>query len=141
MKRLVLVVLLLLPFGAIAQDDYDMGTYWTVTAVDTKPGHFDDYVTDLKAGWRKSLDIQIKDGKVVSYQMFANVNPRDGEPNLWLLVEWKSGAAMLDTPKEYWDAHTKKLWGSQKKGEEEGMKRGELRTLMGDTLMREVSFN
>ena len=141
MKRLVLVVLLLLPFGVVAQDDYDMGTYWTVTAVDTKPGHFDDYLTDLKAGWRKSLDIQIKDGKVVSYQMFANVNPRDGEPNLWLLVEWKSGAAMLDTPKEYWDAHTKKLWGSQKKGEEEGMKRGELRTLMGDTLMREVSFN
>ncbi|MBE9540253.1 MAG: hypothetical protein IMF06_14315 [Proteobacteria bacterium] len=141
MKRLVLVVLLLLPFGAIAQDDYDFGTYWTVTAVDTKPGHFDGYLTDLKAGWRKSLDIQIKDGKVVSYQMFANVNPRDGEPNLWLLVEWKSGAAMLDTPKEYWDAHTKKLWGSQKKGEEEGMKRGELRTLMGDTLMREISFN
>ena len=141
MKRLILVVLLLLPFGAIAQDDYDMGTYWTVTAVDTKPGHFDDYLTDLKAGWRKSLDVQIKDGKVVSYQMFANVNPRDGEPNLWLLVEWKSGAAMLDTPKEYWDAHTKKLWGSQKKGEAEGMKRGELRTLMGDTLMREISFN
>ncbi len=141
MKKIVLAVLLLLPFGAIAQDDYDMGTYWTVTAVDTKPGHFDDYLTDLKAGWRKSLDIQVKEGKVVSYQMFANVNPRDGEPNLWLLVEWKSGAAMLDTPKEYWDAHTKKLWGSQKKGEDAGMKRGELRTLMGDTLMREITFN
>ena len=44
MKRIVLVVLLLLPFGVVALDDYDMGTYWTVTGVDTKPGHFDDYV-------------------------------------------------------------------------------------------------
>jgi hypothetical protein len=137
----VLVVLLLLPFGVVAQDDCDLGTYWTVTGVDTKPGHFDDYVTDLKNGWRKSLDMQIKDGKVVSYQMFANVNARDGEPNLWLLVEWKSGAAYLDTPKEYWDAHTKKLWGSQEKGEQQGKERGELRTLMSDTLMREISFN
>jgi len=140
MKRLVFVILLLLPFSAVADDDYKMGTYWTVTSVDTLPGHFDDYVSDLKNGWRKSLDMQIKDGKVVSYQMFANVNPRDGEPNLWLLVEWKSGAAMLDTPKEYWDNQGKKLWGSLDKGKKEGKKREELRTLMGDTLMREISF-
>jgi hypothetical protein len=141
MGKLILVVLLLLPFGVVAQDDYDLGTYWTVTGVDTHPGHFDDYITDLKNGWRKSLDIQVKEGKVISYQMFANVNGRDGEPDLWLLVEWKSGAAMLDTPKEYWDAHTNKLWGSQEKGKMAGKKRGEIRTLMGDTLMREVTFN
>jgi len=141
MKRLLLVVLLLLPFQAIADDDYKLGTYWTVTGVATEPGHFDDYITDLKNGWRKALDSQKKDGKIVSYQMFANVNAREGEPNLWLLVEWKSGAAMLDTPKSYWDEQGKKLWGSLKKGEEASKKRGKIRTIMGDTLMRELTFN
>ena len=141
MKKILFAVLLLLPFGAMAQDDYDMGTYWSVTGVDTNEGHFDDYITDLKKGWKKSLDMQIKDGKEVSYQMFANVNAREGEPNLWLLVEWTSGAAMLDTPKEYWDAQAKKLWGSQDKGKEQGKKRGKLRTIMSDTLMREITFN
>ena len=120
MIRLLLASLLLLTFGAVAQDDYELGTYWTVTSVDTKPGHFDDYITDLNKGWRKSLEIQKKEGKVVSYSMFSNVNPRDGEPNLWLLVEWKSGAAMMDSSQEYWDNHAKKLWGSREKGEQEG---------------------
>ena len=141
MKGLLLIVLLLLPFQAIADDDYKLGTYWTVTGVDTEPGHFEDYISDLKNGWRKALESQKKDGKIVSYQMFANVNAREGEPDLWLLVEWKSGAAMLDTPKSYWDDQGKKLWGSLDKGKEAGKKRGKIRTIMGDTLMRELTFN
>jgi len=142
MKKLILAALVvMLPMAAFAQDDYSDGTYWTVTGVDTHPGKFDAYMTDLNNVWRKSMDMLMKDGKVVSYKIFGNVNARKGEPDLWLMVEWSSGAAYMDTPREYWDANAKKLFGSLDKGNEANIDRGELRTLMGQSLLRELSFN
>jgi hypothetical protein len=140
MKKLLFAVALLMPMVALAQDDYIDGTYWTVTGVDTNPGHFEDYMGDLNNNWRKSIEMLIKDGKVLSYRMFSNVNARVDEPNLWLLVEWKSGAAWLDTPRSYYDAQTAKLFGSVKKSDQANVKRGDLRTIMSDVLMREMAF-
>lgn len=140
MKNLIIAVFLLFPLAAMAQDDYDSGSYWTVTGVDTKPGHFDDYMTDLNNIWQKSLDMMKADGKVLSYRVFGNVNGRDGEPDLWLFVEWKSAADMLDTPKEYFDANAAKLFGSIDKSTDANIKRGDLRTIGSNTLLRELSF-
>ncbi len=141
MKKLVLAALVaILPMAVAAQDDYSDGSYWTVTSVDTKPGKFDDYMSDLNNVWRKSMDMLVADGKVVSYKIFGNVNARHEEPDLWLMVEWKSGAAYMDTPREYWDANAKKLFGSLDKGTQANIKRGELRTIMGETLLRELAF-
>jgi hypothetical protein len=141
MKKVILAALVaILPLAAAAQDDYDDGSYWTVTSVDTHPGMFDDYMSDLNNVWRKSMEMLMNDGKVVSYKVFGNVNARHEEPDLWLMVEWSSGAAYMDTPREYWDANAKKLFGSMDKGTEANIKRGELRTIMGETLLREMSF-
>jgi hypothetical protein len=140
MKNLIIAVFLLFPLAAMSQDDYDSGSYWTVTGVDTKPGHFDDYMTDLNNIWQKSLDMMKADGKVLSYRVFGNVNGRDGEPDLWLFVEWKSAADMLDTPKEYFDANAAKLFGSIDKSTDANIKRGDLRTIGSNTLLRELSF-
>ena len=140
MKALIFVVALLLPFSALADRDFANGGYWTVTSVDTKPGMYDAYISDLNQYWRKSMDALVKDGKILSYQIFSNVNQRSGEPNLWLVTQWKSGAEMLDTSDEYWDAQTEELFGSIKGGTEANVKRGDLRTIMSTVLMREVSF-
>jgi hypothetical protein len=141
MKAIFLSVLLLFPVFAVADDYvYDVGTYWTVTGVDTKPGHFDDYLTDLNGVWRKSLDMMKADGKVKSYRLFSNVNARAGEPDLWLMVEWSSAAAMMDTPREYFDEGMKKLFGTIDKSTEASIKRGDLRTIMSDVLVREMTF-
>lgn len=143
MKRFILLAVLLLPLSGFAADGdpHVWGTYWTVTGVDTKPGHFVDYLDDLKANYRRSLDMQVADGKVKSYTMFANVHARDGEPNLWLMVEWNSGADMLDTPTEYFEGLTAKIFGSTDKGDMANIDRGKLRTIMSTTLLREMSFS
>ena len=122
MRTLLAILILALPCAAMAADDYTLGSYWTVTSVDTKPGHFDDYMADLKRVWRKSLDMM------------------NEEPDLWLLVEWTSGAAYLDTPQEYWDAQTAKLFGSEDAGQAANIKRGDLREILGNSLLREMSF-
>lgn len=141
MKNVVLAVLLLLPLGAIAQEDYTWGSYWSVTSVDTKPGHFDDYIADLKKNWRRSLEQQKKDGHVLSYRMFSNVDSRVGEPDLWLFVEHKSAGSAYDLPFDYWEKMAKDLWGSMDKGNDANVKRGELRTIMSNILLRELDFN
>ncbi|MGB5592143.1 MAG: hypothetical protein WBN31_14450, partial [Gammaproteobacteria bacterium] len=74
------------------------------------------------------------------YTMFSNVHARDGEPDLWLLVEWNSGADMLDTPTEYFEGLTAKLFGSLDKGQSASIDRGAMRTIMSTTLLREMSF-
>jgi hypothetical protein len=143
MKKMLALAVLLLPFSAFSAegDPLVWGTYWTVTSVDTKPGKFDAYLADLKANYRRSLDMQIADGKVKSYSMFANVHARDGEPDLWLLVEWNSGADMLDTPVEYFEGLTAKIFGSLDQGESANINRGELRTIMSTSLIRQMSFS
>ena len=140
MKKLVILVLLCIPGLLHAQDHFDPGTYWEVTAVDTKPAMFDAYIENLDGLWRKQMEMLIEDGKVVSYKMFANVDARDGEPDLWLLVEWSSAAARLDTPTEYWDELTEKLTGSLDASRERAIARGEIRTIMSQMMLREFTF-
>jgi len=142
MKKFLCLIVMLLPLSAFSADGdpHAFGTYWTVTGVDTKPARFMDYLADLKANYRRSLDMQVADGKVKSYTMFSNVHARDGEPDLWLMVEWNSGADMLDTPTEYFEGLTAKLFGSLDKGQAASIDRGAMRTIMSTTLLREMSF-
>ena len=140
MKKMMLAVLMLFPLSLFAQENYTLGSYWTVTSVETKPGHFDDYIEDLQKNWRRSLEMQKKEGHVLSYRMFSNVDRREGEPTLWLFVEHKSGADAYDRPFEYWEKHAEKLFGSMDKGDEAFIERGEIRTLKSNVLLRELSF-
>jgi len=142
MKQLFCLIVMLIPLSAFSADGdpHKFGTYWTVTSVDTKPARFNDYLADLKANYRRSLDMQVADGKVKSYTMFSNVHARDGEPDLWLLVEWNSAADMLDTPTEYFEGLTARLFGSLDKAQAATIDRGAMRTIMSTTLLRQMSF-
>lgn len=142
MRKIILTVAALLMSSAIcAQDDYVDGSYWTVTGVDTFPGQFNAYLTDLNGAWRKSMEMLIADEKVLSYKLLNNVNPREGEPDLWLMVEWSSGAAYMDTPRDYWDANARKLFGSMDNGAQANKARGEMREIKSNILLRELRFN
>jgi hypothetical protein len=140
MRIFCLAAACLLSFGALAADNYTSGSYYTVTGVDTQPGHFDDYIGDLKANYRRSLDMMKADGKIKGYTMFANVHARHDEPDLYLLVEWNTAGDMLDTPDKYFDELTAKLFGSEDAAQEAGFKRDEIRTIKSTSLLRELSF-
>ncbi|MAL96697.1 MAG: hypothetical protein CME40_16635 [Haliea sp.] len=139
MKKII-AILLLSPLIAFAEAPFEQGSYWEVTSVDVHPGHFDDYISNLNSLWRKQMDQLIKDGKVVSYKLLNNVHGRDGEPDLWLMVEWQSAGAMLDLPDSYWDNMMSNMVGSREEGAKRNIARGELRRIMSTTLTREISF-
>ena len=139
MKKIVLL-LLLTPMLAFAEAPFKQGTYWEITAVEVHPGKLDAYIENLNNLWRKQMDLLIKEKKVVSYRMLGNVHARQGEPDLWLMVEWKSAGEMMDLDEGYWDNMMSGTVGSREDGAQRNIEREELRTIMGSTLVREISF-
>jgi len=145
MKRSLRALSLVLALFAvsIAQADdrayTDGGSVWTVSFIETKPGHFDDYIEDLNGVWRRYLDEQKKDGDVLSYKMIPIAFPRDGEPNLMLMVEFKSWSA-FDRGNEYFDKMAEKLQGSTDAATQSNIDREALRNLRGGFAGQEISF-
>jgi len=62
------------------------GDFWDVAAITVDDGHFPDYVDFLANAYRKRNDFSKSKGWIKDYKIFANVNPRDGEPDLYLVT-------------------------------------------------------
>lgn len=72
---------------AVAQElPVKNGDYWDVAAISVDDGHFPDYVDFLAGEFRKRNEFSKSKGWIKDYKMFANVNPRDGEPDLYLVT-------------------------------------------------------
>ena len=132
----------LIAFSSAQADDRaytDGGSVWTVSYIETKPGHFDDYIADLNQVWRSYLDEQKKDGDILSYKMIPIAFPRDGEPNLILMVEFKDWSA-FNRGNEYFDKMAEKLQGGTDAATQSNIDREELRNLRGGLVGQEITF-
>jgi hypothetical protein len=125
--------------AGLAQDarPYDQGPVWDFTMVLTKPGHFDDYMKFLDTTWKAEEEAMKAKGDVLDYKVFNVVDPRDGEADLVLGVEYKN-MAVFDTSLDEQDALTKKLFGSMPAASKADMDRESIRTLKGDVMTREL---
>ncbi|MGI9295570.1 MAG: hypothetical protein ACR2PS_16445 [Pseudomonadales bacterium] len=137
---LLMTVVLYTP--ANAQDNkrnYEQGTVWTTGYIETKPGYFNAYMNNLEEQWLQFIKLQQKDGDVLSYKVLNVISPRDGEPDLILLVEWKN-MAVFDRSAKYFEDLTKKVAGTLDKQVERNIDREELRKLRGGQIARELIF-
>jgi hypothetical protein len=100
---------------------------------------FNAYINDLSNIWRKFLETRKADGDVIRYSMYSNVNPREGEPDLYLVVTYANWAA-VDRGVEYFDEISSKVIGSPDEMREAAVDRGELRTIGSTYLLREITF-
>jgi len=125
--------------AALAQDarPYDNGPVWDVTAVLTKPGHFDDYMKFVSTSWRAEQEAAKAKGLVLDYKVLTVTDPRENEPDLYLMVEYRNMAA-FDVPLDEQDAVTKKVFGSIATANKTGIERESIRTLKGEMLTREL---
>lgn len=132
--------MLVAPFAASAQDEsraYDNGPVWEVSYVQTKPGHFDDYMHFLATVWRAEQEAAKAKGLVLDYKVLNVQDSRDNEPDLLLLVEYKNMAA-FDVPLDEMDAMAAKTFGSLKAAAKADVDRETIRTLRGEELTREL---
>jgi hypothetical protein len=131
--------MLALSVAGSAQDarPYENGPVWDFSMILTKPGHFDDYMKFVDTTWKAEQEALKAKGTVLSYKVFNAVDPRDGEPDLVLAVEYKN-MGVMDVSLDEQDVLMKKIFGSMPAANKADIDRESIRTLKGDILTREL---
>lgn len=80
----------MLATAAMAQEvSYKRGSVWEATRIDVLPGQLENYMDFLSATWKKNQELAKAEGIVLDYHVLAVNHPRQGEPDLVLIVEYK----------------------------------------------------
>lgn len=94
MKKLLLAAALAAGFAtsasapAFAQESaYTPGTYMVVQGVYIEDGQLENYMDYIADRYRRQQDIARQRGWISGYRIFENVNRREDEANLYLLIE------------------------------------------------------
>ena len=118
---------------------YTEGTVWEITMVHVKPGMADDYIKGLAKNLKTSLEEEKKQGLIVSYKVLLGDAATPGDYNIMNMVEFKNMAA-LDNLREKTDPIAAKIIGNEDQMRQGAMKRAELREIIGNKTMREITL-
>ena len=124
--------------AAVAADRaYSEGPVVDVASVRTEPGMFDEYLKYLAGPYKQQMEELKKAGIIVDYSVYS-ANPRGPhDPDLYLITVYKNFAA-LDGLDARSDAITEKIFGDMAAQTDATVKRGKLRTLLGNEYIREL---
>lgn len=124
-----------------AQSDapYTEGPVWQITMVKTKPGMTDDYLKMLAKIYKTTSEEAKKQGVIMDYKIFLGDASNANDFEILLMQEFTNMAA-LDGLREKLDPIDKKVIGSEEVQRQGSVKRMEIREIMGNKLMREVTL-
>lgn len=126
-----------MPTASAQDSSYTPGSYWEVSMLSIEPGQEENYADYLAANWKRSQEFAKRKGWIEDYHVLANSNPRDGEPDLYLLVrfnEMTTRAQERTREREYNDFMKTTTRDSVAASGE----RVKMRTQMGSMLLREL---
>ena len=146
MKKMMFTAMLAAPLAivlaapAMAQNaQMTSGDYEEVGMISVSDGAGLDYINYLATTWKKNQEFAKSKGWITGYQVLANVNPRAGEPDFYLVTsfsnmpdaneEEKRDAAYRDFMKQS-DAEMAAASGD----------RAKYRTQLGSVLLRQLKF-
>jgi hypothetical protein len=125
---------------ALAADEtpsFEKGPVWDFGQIQTKDGHFDEYMKWVSTAWKAQEEAMKKAGYILDYKVYLVHNARQNEPDILLATEYKDMAA-FDRPVAEEYAMQAKISGSIVKADQDQAARGTIRTVLGDVLMREA---
>ena len=133
--------LLVLATQAVQAQDkpYKEGTVWSISFIKVKPGMFDVYLRDLAVQRKLLMDEAKKQGLIVSEKMLSGSASGRDDWDLMLMVEYKNWAA-FDGLSAKFDALALKLVGSEEKQLQTMVKRTEVREIIGEKVVQELTF-
>jgi hypothetical protein len=141
--QLAVIAAIVLSAGAscFAQSDapYTEGPVWFITMVKTKAGMSDDYLKMLAKIYKGESDEAKTQGVIMDYKILVGDAATPSDYDILLMQEFKNMAA-FDGLRDKLDPIDKKVIGSLEKQREGAVKRMEIREIMGDKLMREVTL-
>jgi hypothetical protein len=123
--------------ASAADRPYTEGPVLDVSAIRTQPGMFDAYLKYLAGPYKQLMDEQKKAGIILDWNVYQT-NPRGpDDPDIYLVTVYKNMAAM-DGLNDKTDPITEKVWGSMDKSNEAMVKRSDMRTILGNEVIREL---
>ncbi len=144
-KKLQAVMITAFSFVAaslcLGQSDapYTEGPVWTITMVKTKPGMADDYLKNLAQIYKATADEAKKQGIIMDYKILLGADSTPQDFDILLMQEFKNMAA-FDGLRDKTDPIARKLIGSEDVQRQGAVKRMEIREIMGNKLMREITL-
>jgi len=118
---------------------YTEGPVWTISMIKTKPGMADDYLKNLAQAYKATNEEAKKQGIIMDYKILLGNDSTPQDFDILLMQEFKNMAA-FDGLREKTDPIAKKLIGSEDVQRQGAVKRMEIREIMGNKLMREITL-
>ncbi len=119
--------------------NYDRGPVTMIQEVEVKPGQLNAYMQDLQKGWRVSMEEGKRAGAILGCSIQRPVDPRAGEPDLYLITVFKD-LASVDRPLADSEKSAVAQYGSLDLAREAAMKRNAWRTNKGSMLLESLEF-
>jgi hypothetical protein len=124
-----------------AQSDapYTEGSVWNITMVKAKFGMGDEYLKGLAKTFKGALDEAKKQNLILDYKILLGEAATPQDFNILLMVESKNMAA-LDNAREKFDPIARKVEGTPDQQRATAVKRLDIREILGNKLMREITL-
>lgn len=116
------------------------GPVWQITMVRTKAGMGDDYLKMLGKIYKSTNEEAKTQGIIMDYKILVGDASGQHDFDILLMQEYPNMAA-LDGLRDKLDPIDKKLIGTEEVQRQGAVKRMEVREILGDKLMREVTLN
>jgi hypothetical protein len=116
---------------------YTEGTVTNVSYIRVKPGRFDDYMAYLAGPYKQFMEAQKKAGIITAWAVYSSPSRDEEDWDVLLTTTFKNMAA-LDNLDDRTDPIVKQVMGSNEKANEGMVKRGDMRDLVGNRLIREL---
>jgi hypothetical protein len=124
--------------GQQAARPYTEGGVTDVQFIRVKPGHFDEYMAFLAGPYKQLMDAQMKAGVITGWGIHQSDSRDEKDWNIALTTRYKNMAA-LDNLADRVDPITKQVYGSLEKSSDAMVKRNEMRDIIGNRLLRELT--
>ncbi len=136
----MLAFVALFTLQGLAQEHFTEGPVWNITTIRVKPAQFDNYLTNLRQGWKVFCDEAKREGAIMDCKAFLK-QTRNG-PQDWdiaLAVLYKNHAQM-DGQAAKFEAIRDKFLGGKQTAQQAAEKRTEIREILGIDLVQEVTL-
>src|SRR3984893_7292680 len=118
---------------------YTEGAVWQITMVKTKAGMGDDYLKALAKIFKTTNDEAKRQGIITDYKILIGDAATQQDYDMLLMIEYPNMAA-VDGLRDKTDPLAAKLIGNDDQQRQMAVKRLEIREIMGDKTMREITL-
>lgn len=115
----------------------DPGDFTDVSMIDVLPGGDLAYTQFLATQWKKQQEFAKSKGWIKSYKVMQNLYPREGEPDLYLMITYADFPNAKEMKKQQ-DAYLAWSAKSIKTMDQENGDRGKFRVVQGSSFWQEV---